>query len=81
MGHQTITFVTESNENTESYINDYEKSKREADQIILKANSNLFETIIVYPTRIFGPGPIGRSNSIYYNDRKLYKWQMAFYPR
>ncbi len=79
-GPSNQSYVTESNENTESYMNDYEKSKREADQIILKANSNLFETIIVYPTRIFGPGPIGPSNSITTMIEKYINGRWHFIP-
>ncbi len=56
--------VTEEDVNTMAYMSDYEKSKQEADEIIFAANSSEFETIIVYPTRIYGPGIMGRSNRI-----------------
>ncbi len=56
--------VTEDRENHFSFISEYEASKAKADQIILNSNSPYLETIIVYPTRIFGPGLRGASNSI-----------------
>ncbi len=55
--------ITEAVVNNE-FIGDYERSKHDADQMILNSNCNEFETIIVYPTRIYGPGLKGTSNSI-----------------
>ncbi|TLX72273.1 NAD-dependent epimerase/dehydratase family protein [Labilibacter sediminis] len=56
--------IAESQLNPLPFISDYERSKYLADEAILKAQSDTFKPILVYPTRIFGPGLLGESNSV-----------------
>ncbi|MGE5419633.1 MAG: NAD-dependent epimerase/dehydratase family protein [Chloroflexota bacterium] len=53
----------ETNRNIE-YNTEYEKTKAEAEKIAMSSSTTLTEIVIVNPTRIFGPGKLGMSNSV-----------------
>lgn len=53
--------VTETTEHTMPYFTDYEATKAMADEMIMEVKS--FEPIIVFPTRVYGPGLLSESNS------------------
>ena len=45
-------------------FNEYERTKEIADKFIAEVPSNELETVIVYPTRVFGPGLLSESNGV-----------------
>jgi farnesol dehydrogenase len=46
------------------FHNPYEHSKYLAEQKVLSSNSEHLKTLIVHPTRVFGPGPLTESNAV-----------------
>ncbi|MBW6536218.1 MAG: NAD-dependent epimerase/dehydratase family protein [Mariniphaga sp.] len=48
----------------DTYFTEYEQTKREAEQICLDYCTKGVDTVIVNPTRVFGPGLLNKSNSV-----------------
>lgn len=49
---------------TVPFFNEYEETKAEAEELVRSYNRNGLETIIVNPTRVYGPGELSESNSV-----------------
>ncbi|MGQ1786865.1 NAD-dependent epimerase/dehydratase family protein [Saccharicrinis sp. GN24d3] len=71
---------TDENQSNTVLLNLYEETKQRANELILENNNTAFETVIVYPTRIFGPGVLGTSNSITGMVDQYLKGQWHFIP-
>jgi nucleoside-diphosphate-sugar epimerase len=56
--------VNESTARKTPYFTEYEKTKWMADQITKEYVKEGLFVVTVYPTRVFGPGPLNRSNSV-----------------
>jgi len=63
---------------TVPWFNEYEETKAEAEALVRSYNRNGFETIIVNPTRVYGPGALSESNSVtkMINLYSLGKWHI-----
>ncbi len=48
----------------DTYFTEYEQTKREAEQICMDYCTKGVDTVIVNPTRVFGPGLLNKSNSV-----------------
>ncbi|MFN2337262.1 MAG: NAD-dependent epimerase/dehydratase family protein, partial [Bacteroidales bacterium] len=49
---------------TVPWFNEYEETKAEAEELVRSYNRDGLETIIVNPTRVYGPGAMSESNSV-----------------
>ena len=49
---------------TVSWFNEYETTKAEAEELVRSYNRDGLETVIVNPSRVYGPGPVNESNSL-----------------
>jgi farnesol dehydrogenase len=49
---------------TVPWFNEYEETKAEAEELVRSYNRDGLETIIVNPTRVYGPGALSESNSV-----------------
>lgn len=56
--------VDESTERTTPFFSEYERTKWTADQVTKEFVNEGLQVVTVYPTRVFGPGPLNRSNSV-----------------
>lgn len=55
--------INESTVRTKPFFTEYEKTKGLADQVSRDYLNKGIDIITVYPTRVFGPGPLNESNS------------------
>lgn len=56
-----------TDENTPSkttFFNQYDQTKALAEEVVREANNEKLRTVIVNPTRVYGPGPLSVSNGI-----------------
>lgn len=63
-----------------TYHTDYEQSKLQAEHLCLEYNARGLDVIIVNPTRVFGPGPLNKSNSVTILIKNYLKGQWRFLP-
>ncbi len=56
--------VNEETNKDPAYHTEYERTKREAEQLAISASSPSTGIVIVNPTRVFGPGKLSKSNAI-----------------
>ncbi len=56
--------IDESFPRSVPYYNDYEETKAEAEELVRSYNRDGLETVIVNPSRVYGPGPVNESNSL-----------------
>ncbi|MFT6851018.1 MAG: nucleoside-diphosphate-sugar epimerase [Sphingobacteriales bacterium] len=63
-GPSTHGVVNEDYQRSLPFFNEYEKSKSQGEEILLKNKDKLLEIIIVSPTRVYGPGPLSESNAV-----------------
>jgi len=56
--------IDETSDLAEKPQTDYERSKILAEQAVLSEGGNGLKTVIINPTRVFGPGPLNESNSL-----------------
>jgi farnesol dehydrogenase len=56
--------IDESFVRTVPFFNDYEKTKHQAETLVKEYSGGDLETVIVNPTRVFGPGKLSESNSV-----------------
>lgn len=56
--------VTEASTRTSPILTDYERSKIAAEKVVVSSARNGLETVIVNPTRVFGPGVLNEGNSV-----------------
>ncbi len=49
---------------TVPWFNEYEETKAEAEELVRSYNRDGLETIIVNPTRVYGPGALSESNAV-----------------
>jgi len=54
--------ITENTPYIQKYFGHYERSKFEAEQLALQYAGKGLPVVVVYPTRVYGPGPLGKSN-------------------
>ncbi len=48
----------------ESYLTEYESTKKEAELLCVEYSKKGLKTVIVNPTRVYGPGTLNKSNSV-----------------
>jgi len=56
--------IDESFARTVPFFNDYEKTKHQAEILVKDYSQGGLETVIVNPTRVFGPGKLSKSNAV-----------------
>ncbi len=56
--------IDEDSPRSVPWFNEYEETKAEAEELVLSYNRDGLETIIVNPTRVYGPGVLSESNSV-----------------
>jgi nucleoside-diphosphate-sugar epimerase len=64
----------------DSYLTGYERSKREAEDLCIEYCIKGLQTVIVNPTRVFGPGPLNKSNSVTTLIKKYVSGTWRFLP-
>ncbi len=64
LGPSVNGVVDESMDREVPFFTEYEKTKWMADEITREYVKKGLHAITVYPTRVFGPGPLNRSNSV-----------------
>lgn len=62
------------------YHTDYERSKLQAEQLCSEYADRGLEVIIVNPTRVFGPGPLNKSNSVTIMIKNYLNGKWRFLP-
>jgi farnesol dehydrogenase len=62
------------------YLTDYEKTKRAAEDLCIEYCSKGLSTVIVNPSRVYGPGPLNKSNSVTILIKKYIKGNWRFIP-
>jgi len=70
--------IDESFVRTVPFFNDYEKTKHQAETLVKEYSQGDLETVIVNPTRVFGPGKLSESNSvtIMIDRYRMGKWRI-----
>lgn len=63
-----------------SYLTDYETTKREAELVCKEFAKQGLHTVIVQPTRVFGPGKMSKSNSVSLMIKKYIKGTWRIIP-
>lgn len=58
------TLSDESTPRTTGYFNQYDRTKAQAEEVVRAANAGGLETVIVNPSRVYGPGPLSVSNAM-----------------
>jgi len=61
-GPSTDCIITETTIRNIDFFNEYEKTKSQAEEIALEYARKGQNIVIVYPTRVYGPGPMTESN-------------------
>ncbi len=64
LGPSNGTPVTETTIRKLPVLTEYERSKIAAEQVVVSSAQNGLETVIVNPTRVFGPGLLNEGNSV-----------------
>jgi farnesol dehydrogenase len=72
--------VDESFPEPENYLTDYEKTKREAEKLVLKYCDKGLQIVMVNPTRVFGPGLLNKSNSVTILIKRYISGSWRFIP-
>src|SRR5690554_1381805 len=72
--------VNEASPLPETYHTDYEKSKLKAEQLCMDYIKKGLCIVIVNPTRVFGPGPMNKSNSVTVMIRNYLAGYWRFIP-
>lgn len=74
--------ITEESKSVLPHFTGYERSKAEAEQVILNeyVKKRGLNVVIVNPTRVFGPGPLNQSNSTTLLIKKYIEGQWHFLP-
>jgi NAD+-dependent farnesol dehydrogenase len=72
--------VDENSPLPETYHTDYEVSKRQAEELCMEYNRLGLKTVVVNPTRVFGPGPLNKSNSVAVIIKKYLSGRWRFVP-
>jgi len=72
--------IDESSPLPDTYFTEYEQTKREAEQICMDYCSKGVDTVIVNPTRVFGPGLLNKSNSVTILIKKYIGGNWRFIP-
>lgn len=72
--------VDETSQLPDSYLTDYEITKRKAEQLCMEFTTKGLDTVIVNPTRVFGPGPLNKSNSVTILIKKYIKGMWRIIP-
>ncbi|MBD3414495.1 MAG: NAD-dependent epimerase/dehydratase family protein [Candidatus Aminicenantes bacterium] len=62
------------------FFTEYEKTKKEADSLALEYSKKGMGVVLVYPTRVYGPGPLEQSNSVAKIIRLYLKGQWRIIP-
>jgi farnesol dehydrogenase len=56
--------IDESFPRTVPFFNEYEETKAEAEDLVRSYNRDGMECVVVNPTRVYGPGPVNKSNAV-----------------
>ncbi len=81
MGPSLREPICESDPRITSFSNDYELSKMLAEQLVTEcASRRLFDTVIVSPSAVFGPGQETYSNALTRFSRNFLRRGFAFVP-
>ncbi len=72
--------VDENTPMPESYNTDYEITKRQAEQLCDEYGRMGLHIVVVNPTRVFGPGPLNKSNSLAIIIQKYLAGKWRFVP-
>jgi nucleoside-diphosphate-sugar epimerase len=72
--------VNEKSPLPDFYLTDYEKTKRAAEELCIEFCSKGLNTVIVNPSRVYGPGPLNKSNSVTILIKKYIKGTWRFIP-
>ena len=64
----------------QAFYSGYEKSKHDAEKLIFKMAKEGQDIVIVNPTRVFGPGPLVKSNSVTKIIHKYVNGKWRFQP-
>ena len=79
-GHSGLQPLNEENENTVNPTTPYSRSKYEAEKIVRDYNTKGISTMIVRPSRIYGPGHLTTGNPITKLILSVLKKRVAFMP-
>jgi len=77
-GQQKV--VNEMSPLPDFYLTDYEKTKRAAEELCIEFCSKGLNTVIVNPSRVYGPGPLNKSNSVTILIKKYIKGNWHIIP-
>jgi nucleoside-diphosphate-sugar epimerase len=72
--------VDEKSPLPEFYLTDYEKTKRIAEELCIEYCTKGVDVVIVNPTRVYGPGPLNKSNSVTILIKNYIKGTWRFIP-
>ena len=72
--------VDENTALPDGYCTDYERSKRQAEQLCDEYGRLGLDIVIVNPTRVYGPGPLNKSNSVAVIIKKYLAGKWRFIP-
>lgn len=64
----------------DTYLTDYETTKRKAEQLCVEYYKKGLDVVIVNPTRVFGPGFLNKSNSVTILIKKYLNGTWRFIP-
>lgn len=73
-------YIDENSPLPDSYHTEYEQTKREAEKICIDYCKKGIHTVVVNPTRVFGPGPLNKSNSVTILINKYINGTWRFIP-
>ncbi len=80
LGPSFSSQITEKSSNRKFIFSDYEQSKKMADQLIMNTKNQNFDAIIIYPTRVYGPGLLSESNGVTRMIQKYINGKWHFIP-
>lgn len=63
-----------------AYHTDYEQTKMQAEQLCFRYADRGIDVVVVNPTRVFGPGPLNKSNSVTLLIKKYLEGKWRFLP-
>jgi nucleoside-diphosphate-sugar epimerase len=80
LGPSTEGLITEKTQRKIDYFNEYERTKSQAEKITLENINRGQNIIIVYPTRVYGPGRMTDSNTVTRLIKQYSEGRLKFIP-
>ena len=80
LGPSFSSETTEESNGSSFTFGDYEQSKKMADQLIMNSKNKNYDAIILYPTRVYGPGLLSESNGVTRMINKYLNGKWHFIP-